>query len=298
MANTNAVFSLLFTLTSFSILLLLLPHCIDAHSLEVCMFDAIYQLGDTISDTGNFIHEDPASPFARLPYGETFFNNATGRCSNGLLMIDFLALAAGVFFLSPYLDQDALVFSGHGQNFAVACSTTLPTEVLAKKNILNSDTRRSLNVQLDWVSTYFNGICHNIDDCAEKLKTALFMVGEIGGNDIAMHFSSVVPGNFPIGCLPISLTLFKTNNSAACVEFHCLKGMNNFSTYHNDQLRRALEDLRKEHPNVVIVYGNYNSAFQWVYRFDAASLQKSCCGVGDDYDYSLIKLCGAPDATF
>ena len=88
MANINAVFSLLFTLTSFS-LLLLLPHCIDAHSLEVCMFDAIYQLGDSISDTGNFIHEDPASPFARLPYGETFFNNATGRCSNGLLMIDY-----------------------------------------------------------------------------------------------------------------------------------------------------------------------------------------------------------------
>ena len=63
----------------------------------------------------------------------------------------------------PYLDQDALAFSGHGQNFAVACSTALPTEVLAKKNILNPDTRRSLNVQLDWMSTYFNGICHNID---------------------------------------------------------------------------------------------------------------------------------------
>ncbi|KAK7852867.1 gdsl esterase/lipase [Quercus suber] len=203
-----------------------------------------------------------------------------------------------------HLTQQA--YHGHGQNFAVACSTALPTEVLAKKNILNPDTRRSLNVQLDWMSTYFNGICHNIDDCAEKLKTALFMVGEIGGNDITMHFfkghwfwcyPSVVPGNFPIGCLPISLTLFKTNNSDACVEFHCLKEMNNFSIYHNDQLRRALEDLRKELPNVVIVYGDYYNAFQWVNRFDAASLQKSCCGVGDDYDFSLIKMCGAPGAT-
>lgn len=79
------------------------------------------------------------------------------------MLYDFTALAAGVPFLPHYLDQDALVFSGHRQNFAVACSTTLPTEVLAKKNILNPDTRRSLNVQLDWMYNYFNGICRNID---------------------------------------------------------------------------------------------------------------------------------------
>lgn len=54
--------------------------------------DKIYQLGDSISDTGNFIRESPMgamSPFASLPYGETFFKKATGRCSDGLLMIDF-----------------------------------------------------------------------------------------------------------------------------------------------------------------------------------------------------------------
>ena len=51
------------------------------------------------------------------------------------MFYDFTALAAGVPFPPPppYLDRDALVFSGHGQNFAVACSTALPTEVLAKK---------------------------------------------------------------------------------------------------------------------------------------------------------------------
>nr|POF11237.1 gdsl esterase/lipase [Quercus suber] len=67
----------------------------------------------------------------------------------------------------------------------------------------------------------------------------------------------VVPGNLPIGCFPIYRTLFQTNNPAAYDEFHCLKGLNNFSTYHNDQLKRALEDLRKENPNVVIVSGDF-----------------------------------------
>ena len=76
----------------------------------------------------------------------------------------------------------------------------------------------------------------------------------------------VVPGNFPIGCLPIYLTTFHTNNSAAYDEFHCLKGLNNLSIYHNDQLKEAIEDLRKKNPNVIIVYSDYYNAFQWVYH--------------------------------
>jgi hypothetical protein len=88
MATTNSVLSLLLTLIAFS--LLLFPRCIGAHPLKVCMFDAIYQLGDSISDTGNLIRENPAVAFARLPYGETSFKKATGRCSNGLLMIDYI----------------------------------------------------------------------------------------------------------------------------------------------------------------------------------------------------------------
>ena len=89
MANTIAVFSLLFTLSTTFSLLLLLPRCIDAQPLKVCNFDAIYQLGDSLSDTGNLIREVPTSTCARLPYGQNFPNNATGRCSNGMLMIDY-----------------------------------------------------------------------------------------------------------------------------------------------------------------------------------------------------------------
>ncbi|KAA8536791.1 hypothetical protein F0562_029269 [Nyssa sinensis] len=197
------------------------------------------QLGDSISDTGNLIRETPigaASPFARLPYGETFFNNATGRCSNGLLMIDYFALAAGLPFLNPYKNSDANF--EHGANFAVAGSTALSTQVLANKNILSPVTNSSLHVQLHWMRTHFHSICHNNRDCVEKLKNSLFMVGEIGGNDYnyalfqgksieevksmvhdvvgaikntvrkVIHYGAVrmiVPGNFPIDSLPAFL---------------------------------------------------------------------------------------------
>ncbi|KAG2695648.1 hypothetical protein I3760_07G022100 [Carya illinoinensis] len=312
MASTLTVSSLLLTLNAL-LLLFLLPQCMtDAQpDLMACKFDAIYNVGDSMSDTGNLVRENSALPFARLPYGETFFKNATGRCSNGLLMIDYI-----------------------GENFAVAGSTALSTNALAKKNILSPVTNSSLDVQLDWMSSHFNAACLNDQDCVKKHNKALFMVGEIGGNDYNYAFFQgkpveevnamvpevvqaikdavkrvigygavrvVVPGNFPIGCFPIYLTAFQTNNAAAYDEFHCLKWLNSFSTYHNDQLKQAIEDLRKANPNVIIVYGDYYNAFQWVYqnapllRFDVASVQKSCCGAGGYYNFEMTKMCGAPN---
>ncbi|KAL0005534.1 hypothetical protein SO802_013095 [Lithocarpus litseifolius] len=154
------------------------------------------------------------------------------------------------------------------------------------------------------------GLCSNgllmIDyiDCAEKLKT---MVGETGGNDYNHALFQGKTTEEAREIIPEVVQAIKdvvtTNNPAAYDEFHCLKGLNNFSTYYNDQLKRALEDLRKKNPKVVVVYGDYYNAFQWVYchtellGFDAASLQKFCCGVGGDYDFSLIKMCGAPGVT-
>ena len=50
---------------------------------------------NSISDTGNLIRESAlgaVTPFARLLYGETFFKNAIGRGSSGLLIIDYIGM--------------------------------------------------------------------------------------------------------------------------------------------------------------------------------------------------------------
>ncbi|TYI10528.1 hypothetical protein ES332_A09G147700v1 [Gossypium tomentosum] len=60
--------------------------CNNQHILSSCNFDAIYQVGDSIAETGNDVQDNPSSIFARFPYGETV-KKATGRCSDGLLMI-------------------------------------------------------------------------------------------------------------------------------------------------------------------------------------------------------------------
>ncbi|KAI5587227.1 hypothetical protein POPTR_005G024300v4 [Populus trichocarpa] len=330
MANSKIIIASV--LISFLFLVAVLPYASNAKSLKSCGFDAIYQLGDSISDTGNFIQEKPSSVYARFPYGETFFNKPTGRCSNGRLMIDFIASSAGVPFLDAHLNPNGTFTRGHGVNFAVASSTALPADILSKKNIF-PPTHSSLSVQLDWMFSYFNSICFNEQDCAEKLKNSLFMVGEIGVNDYTYAFFQgkimeevknmvpdvvqaikdavtrvigygarrvVVPGNVPIGCFPIYLTGFQTNNTDAYDKFHCLKGLNNLSASHNDHLQQAIEELKKENPNVLIAYADYYNAFQWILTkapnlgFDAKSVQKACCGTGGDYGFNALKMCGTP----
>ncbi|XP_022952109.1 acetylajmalan esterase-like [Cucurbita moschata] len=323
-------------LPNLPLLLLLLLHspsnAADHPPKATCMFDAIYQLGDSISDTGNLIRENPATPFSRFPYGESFFNNPTGRCSNGLLIIDQFAIAAGLPLINPYLDKDAPMT--HGVNFAVAGSTPLPSEVLAQKRISSRVTNSSLSKQLDWMSTHFNITClFKENDCTKKLKNALFFVGEIGGNDYNYAlfqgktieevrnmvpevvqiikeavervinygaFQVIVPGNFPIGCLPIFLAGFQTDDATAYDELHCLKDLNNLAIYHNTHLNDAIKSFRKENPNVNIVYGDYYNALLWVLReasslgFDETSLHKPCCGMDGDYEFNLMQMCGAP----
>ncbi|KAK9117671.1 hypothetical protein Sjap_016618 [Stephania japonica] len=305
----------------------------DAEANSLYLFDTIYQFGDSIADTGNLVREGPlgaATPFSRFPYGDTYFNKPTGRCSNGLLMIDFIAKELGLPHLNPYLDKEADF--QHGANFAVAGSTALDTSILAQNRIMVPVTNSSLDIQVDWFTDHLKSKCSSKSECAKILKKTLFMVGEIGGNDYnyailqgktidevkadlvpkviqtiknaaeklidlgGVHL--VIPGNFPIGCLPIYLTAFKSDNSSAYDKAGCLRGLNKFALFHNHHLEQMLHQLRKEHPDALIVYADYYNAFKSVlgnatlHGFDKESVLKACCGSGGDYNFDLTKLCG------
>ncbi|KZV43378.1 acetylajmalan esterase-like [Dorcoceras hygrometricum] len=274
-------------LTIFLILAYYASQSTDAHPLKICKFDQIYQLGDSISDTGNLIREYPIganTAFGKLPYGETFFKNATGRCSNGFLMIDYIAMAAGLPLLQPYKNTAADFV--HGANFAVAGSTALPSRVLESKKIFNPVTTSSLDVQLDWMSSHFDSICVDHRDCMEKLRHALFMVGEIGGND---YNYAIFQGK----------SIDELKSMVPDVVNVIMEGvkLNDFATYHNEKLQQAIHKLQQETPNAMIIYGDYYNAYQFllefarIYGFDT---ERACCGIGGKYSFNMTRMCGAP----
>ena len=62
--------------------------CLGAAASEgLCKFPAVFNFGDSNSDTGGFWAAFPAQP---PPFGVTYFGRPAGRASDGRLVIDFI----------------------------------------------------------------------------------------------------------------------------------------------------------------------------------------------------------------
>jgi hypothetical protein len=66
---------------------------LDAVAPAAGCYPRVFSFGDSLADTGNypFVYgNDSGAAALRPPYGETFFHRATGRASNGRLVVDFM----------------------------------------------------------------------------------------------------------------------------------------------------------------------------------------------------------------
>ncbi|KAJ4790437.1 GDSL esterase/lipase [Rhynchospora pubera] len=88
-----------------------------------CNFPAIFNFGDSNSDTGGLSATSLTDPVG-WPNGETFFKMPSGRNADGRLLIDFIAEELGLPYVEPYLDALGGNFS-HGANFATTLSPIL-----------------------------------------------------------------------------------------------------------------------------------------------------------------------------
>lgn len=153
---------------------------------------AIYSFGDSITDTGNLVREGATGMLRYIgsrPYGIDLLRGGrtpTGRCSNGYLMIDFLAKYLGLPLLNPYLDK-AADFT-HGVNFAVAGATALGATALAERGVTMPHSNSSLDVQLQWFRDFMaSATTNSSQEVRRKLASSLVML-EIGGNDFNYAF--------------------------------------------------------------------------------------------------------------
>ncbi|TVU35300.1 hypothetical protein EJB05_17184, partial [Eragrostis curvula] len=288
------------TTTTASRILLLIAYS-AAHSAAASCFTRLFSFGDSITDNGNWLRfastpgtdASSAGPVTSSPYGETFFRRPNGRFCDGRIIIDRIADALALPFLTPYLAGNSSQDYAHGANFAVGGATALSKDYFTAKNLDDLFTPYPLQWQMAWFKNVTRMVATDEEGLRDVMASSLFLVGEIGGNDynrallrgrsveevttyipdvVAAVSASlmeliglgaktiVVPGNFPTGCSPGYLSWFQTNDTAQYDSMGCLRWPNHLSELHNRALNAELTRLRRRHPGVVIVYTDYYAA--------------------------------------
>ncbi|KAJ4763060.1 GDSL esterase/lipase [Rhynchospora pubera] len=293
-------------------------------------YSHFFAFGDSIIDNGNWLHYAiPPGPVALLPYGETFFKHPTGRFSNGRLIIDFICEALHIPYLTPYLAGNRSEDFQFGANFAVGGATALNQDYFKKRGLQVMFTPYSLGTQIRWFEKLLKLLGSSDAERKEIASTSLFLLGEIGGNDYNQPFfqnrpieeirtyvpdvikaigasandliklgakTIVVPGNFPIGCVPGFLTLFQTNNSNEYDQYGCLRWANEFAEYHNTALKAKLRQLSEHNPGVTLIYADYYGATidytKNPAKYGFQDVMDACCGAGGPYNVNLMINCG------
>ncbi|KAM3348031.1 hypothetical protein ACQJBY_021751 [Aegilops geniculata] len=300
-------------------------------------YAAIFNFGDSLVDAGNLVVDGIPEYLAtaKLPYGMTYFGYPTGRCSDGRLVVDFIAQELGLPLLPPSKARNATFH--HGANFAITGATALDTSYFVAKGlgktVWNSG---SLHTQIKWLQEMKPKICSSPQECRGLFRRSLFIVGEFGGNDYNSPLFAfrpleevhefvgdvvnsigegiekliaegavdlVVPGVLPIGCFPVYLSIFRKQPEMYGGKSGCIKDLNTLSWVHNVALQRKIVELRKKHADVRIMYADYYTpTIQFVLHAEKWGMlrqkPRACCGapgVGV-YNFNLTSKCGEPGA--
>ncbi|KAJ3694230.1 hypothetical protein LUZ60_009710 [Juncus effusus] len=298
-------------------------------------YNAIFNFGDSITDAGNMCVGGCPSwlTTGQPPYGETFFGKPTGRCTNGRVIVDFIAEYFGLPLLPPSKATGSSFQKG--ANMAIIGATTLNADFFQSIGLSDKIWNNGpLDTQLQWFQQILPSVCSS--DCGSFLSKSLFILGEFGGNDYnAPLFSGsstdtvstyvprviqtisdgvekliglgavdiVVPGVLPIGCFPVYLTIFQSSNPSDYDQTGCLKRFNNLSVYHNSLLNQMISKLRAKYPNARIMYADfYNQVYQMVQSPQNFGLKyglKVCCGASGSgqYNYNQAARCGMSGAS-
>ncbi|KAM3762618.1 hypothetical protein ACB098_01G361000 [Castanea mollissima] len=297
--------------------------------LKKCNFPAIFNFGDSNSDTGGLSATSLKTPTP--PYGETYFHKPAGRFSDGRLMIDFMANSLGLPYLSAYLDSLGTNFT-HGANFATYASTIrLPTSIIPAGTFspIYLDVEYSEFVQFKFRSQelrqkggiyayllpkgyYFPKALYTFDIGQNDLAEGIFgnmTIEEVNAsipdivNKLSINVKNIynlgarsfwIHNTGPIGCLPF---IFANFLSAQRDSYGCAKPYNDVAQYFIHKLKEAIVQLRKDLPLAAITYVDIYSVKYSLYSkpkeygFELPLI--ACCGYGGIYNYSSSIGCGA-----
>ncbi|KAL1314208.1 hypothetical protein HN51_040979 [Arachis hypogaea] len=302
----------------------------NSKSLHHCNFPAIFNFGDSNSDTGGL---SAAFGQAGPPSGMTYFHHPAGRYSDGRLIVDFIAKKVGVEYLSAYLDSVGSNFS-RGANFATAGSTIRPQNTTLRQ--AGGFSPFSLDVQFTQFNDFHRrsqlfrnkgGVYETMLPRAEYFSRALYTF-DIGQNDLAAgyfhnmtidqvrayvpdvlaQFKTIVKYVYaqggrsfwihntgPVGCLPYIMDLPHARD-APLDKAGCKIPYNEVAKFFNRGLKETVFQLRKELHSAAITYVDvYSVKYHLISQATKHGFEeplRACCGHGGKYNYNLHVGCG------
>ncbi|KAJ1422414.1 SGNH hydrolase superfamily [Sesbania bispinosa] len=292
-------------LRQFVAAVILLSHFLSLRAEEIkssqqpCGFPAIFNFGDSNSDTGCM---SAAFYPAALPYGETFFHEPAGRASDGRLIIDFIAQHLGFPYLSAYIDSIGTSYK-NGANFAAGSSTIrrqnktyfdggspFSLEIQTAQYIqfkartgkfYNQGNGNSYTTQFPRPEDFAKAI-YTFDIGQNDIAAALQKLGEEDSqavviSDVVELFGKQITNLYgigartfwihntgPIGCLPMAMPIHYVKNYTPVAGYldqnGCVNFQNDMAKKFNRKLKDIVDKLKAQFPDASLIYVDMFSA--------------------------------------
>ncbi|KAI9078057.1 hypothetical protein K1719_039982 [Acacia pycnantha] len=293
---------------------------------KTCGFPAIYNFGDSNSDTGA---GSAAFTGVHPPNGESFFGSLSGRGCDGRLIIDFIAEELKLPYLSVYLNSLGSNYR-HGANFAVGGASIRRGGYSPFHLGLQIDQFKQFKYR---VNVLYNQLSGNRTE--QPFRSGLPRPGEFsralytfdtGQNDLYFGFNNTsdeqvrssipdivdafyqavqelynegarifwIHNTGPIGCLPYSIIYYKSKqgNLTNLDGNGCVKSQNEIAQEFNRQLKKQVFELKRNLPLAIFTYVDvYSAKYQLISgakKQGFVSPMLFCCG---SY-YGYYVFCG------
>ncbi|KAJ8753455.1 hypothetical protein K2173_019854 [Erythroxylum novogranatense] len=296
-------------------------------SIKHFKFPAVFNFGDSNSDTGNLIAAGIES--IDPPYGQIHFEKPSGRYCDGRLIIDFLLDAMDLPFLNAYLESIGVPNFRKGCNFAAAGSTIRPAtptsvspfsfgvqvnqflrfkaralELLAKgkrlekflpaedffaKGLYMFDIGQN-DLAGAFYSKTFDQIVASIPFILTEFETGIQKLYDQGARNFWVHNTG------PLGCLTQNVVKFGTDASKLD-ELGCVSGHNQAAKLLNLQLHALCKKLQGQYADSNFTYVDlYTIKSNLIGNYSRYGFEQpimACCGYGGPpFNYDTRISCG------
>lgn len=271
---------------------------------------AMFVFGDSVLDAGTNSLFPTLLRANFLPYGKDYFDQPTGRFTNGRTIADYFANFMGIGFPDPYLTRKSALEVINGVNYASAGSGLLRTSAKNKvipypdqilqfgqtKSLIEQTTNSELlfSKSIFLISIGSNDLVHYIfspsgplDDFIDGLlvilKESVKVLYEAGGRKLMFL------GTGPLGCIPGVLA------TAGITNGQCQGSWSEIGQAYNAALEKFVLSLHETFPEIKAIVGKpYNKMLEFIvdgekHGFTAGVT--ACCGSGI---YNAAVQCGLP----